>query len=39
MMWDVAGWYYLTMQQGVISVGDAVEVLKKRVGPPQEWGS
>ena len=29
------GWYLIASQQGIVSVGDSVEVLKTRVGAPQ----
>ena len=35
----VAGWYYIAAQQGVLSVGDSVEIAKTRTGPPQQWGA
>lgn len=32
-----AGWYFLAPQDGSLSVNDAVEVLKRREGPPGFW--
>lgn len=32
------GWYFLAAQQGVLYVGDKVEVGARRIGPPQQWG-
>ena len=29
------GWYLVASQQGIVSVGDSVEILKMRVGAPQ----
>lgn len=31
------GWYVLAAQQGVLKVGDAVEVAERRSGPPKRW--
>lgn len=33
------GWYFVAAQQGVLSVGDAVEVAARRSGAPQKWAA
>ena len=38
-MLAITGWYILAAQQGVLKVGDAVEVTGRRQGPPQRWAA